>query len=245
MAGLNISDYLSQTTGRNISSNNNISALFSSLNEKSTTNLIGQSVDPLSSTLTNYASLKSGSYYKLMKKYYSEGEQKASKEDIEAYKKKQDITANKAASFSSTVNDLMDSKYTDEGKAGITEKIQTFVSEYNSLLKNADSSDLSSVKQKAEWMSNMVKEYSSTLAEAGIEVSAKGELSVNTDKLNNSKLDSLKDIFGPGVNNFSSKVLYKAEQIYSLAKTYGSSATAYTSSGAYNRNYSSNYDTTT
>lgn len=245
MAGLNISEYLSYTTGSQMPGNNNVSTLFNSLSNKPTTNLLSQNVDPMSSMLTDYASMKSGSYYKLMKKYYSGDTQKASKEDIEAYQKKQDLTANKAAALSSTIDDLMDSKYTEDNKSGITDKVKKFVDEYNSLLKNSDNSDLSSINQKSEWMANMVKEYSSVLSQVGIDVSAKGELSVNSEQLDKAKIDSLKDVFGAGVNSFSNKVLYKAEQIYSLAKTYGGSATAYTSNGAYHRDYSSNYDTTT
>lgn len=249
MSGLNISDYLSHTTGRSISNDNNVSALFNSLNGDSTTNSIlsantQNNSNMLGISFTDYSQLKSGSYYKLMKKYYSD-DTKVSKEDLDAYQKKQDITASKAASASSAINDLLDMSYTEENRSKITDKIQKFVDEYNSMLKNATSSTSPSIKQKAEWMTNMVKEFDNALQSVGLSAGASGELSINSETLSKADINAIKNAFGANANSFSNKVLYKTEQIYSLAKTYGSSATAYTSSGTYNRDYSANYDTTT
>lgn len=252
MSGLNISNYLSQMSGTNVPNNNNVSTLFGSLNNSknnsSSANIFGASNlsnDMLGISYSDYASVKSGSYYKLMKKQYSAEGGQVDKEGIEAYKKQQDVTANKAASVSSTLNDLMDMKYTEDNRSDISDKVKKFVNEYNSLVKNAKSSDSSSVVQKSDWMNNMVAQYSDTLSKVGLSVNADKTLEIDENSLSKANISSLKDVFGLGVNSFSNKVLYKAEQIYSLAKTYGSSATAYTSSGTYNRNYASNYETTT
>lgn len=257
MSGLNISNYLSQTTGMNVNSNSNMDILFGSLsgsnkNSNNVSSIFGASTnnfsanDALGISYSDYASIKSGSYGKLMNKYYKPEGGKASKEDIEAFKKKLDATADKAAKASSNIDDLLDMKYTEENRDKITEKIEAFVSDYNSMVKNLSSTDSSSIKQKSDWMNNMVGQYSDALSNIGITFNSSDKtLSIDKEALSKANMSSIKATFGADVNSFSNKVLYKAEQIYSLAKTYGSSATAYTSDGTYNRDYSSNYDTTT
>lgn len=244
MAGLNISNYLSTATGINSPSStkgNSVSSLFSSLNKAN-----NNSSDPslFGVNLSDYSSVKSGSYYKLMKKYYS-NDNTASEDDYATYIKKQDITSDKAAAASSSINDLMDEKFTDENRESVNEKISKMVDDYNSMVKNATNSDSSSIKQKATWMTNLVSQYSDVLKTAGISINSDKTLSIDKDSLNKADMTSLKNTFGSNANSFANKVLYKSEQIYSLAKTYGSSATAYTSNGTYSRDYSSNYESMT
>lgn len=230
----NMTTLFSSLNTSNNNSNNGISSLFSSL---SAGNSSFNSLNGIN--ISDYASIKNGSYYKVMKKYYSEGGASSadSKSAVDAYLKKNQLITDSSSSLSTTINDLRDMSYTEENRDDLVKKIEEFAKDYNSMIDGAGDSDSKFILQKASWLTNITKEYSETLENIGIEVGSNNKLTVNTDALKEADLNDLKGVFGANVSNFSNKVLYKAEQIYSLSKTYGTSATAYTSSGAYNRTY--------
>ena len=238
MANLNISDYLSNISGKPVQ-NNPMSALFSSQSNSSTSSDV--------SLLSDYASIKNGSYSKLMKKFYREETGKANDDELEEFQKKLDITSDKSAEVAKALDSMADITYSEDNREDISSSVQKFVDKYNAMIDNAQASDSKSVNQEGKWLSNMVKDYSASLSSIGIEVSNDGKMTADTQKLKTADMSTLQNIFGNGVNNFASKVVYKAEQIYSLAKTYGTSASAYTNSGKYNRDYSvkSAFETTT
>ena len=238
MANMNISDLMGSNT------DNSTSALFSGLGTGSASGSQSNIFNNIN--LNDYNSVKNGSYYKVMKKYYSDAPAEASDEEIETYKKKQSATADKSAELAASLNDLIDQTYSEENKDDIVSSIDKFAAKYNSMLSNASDSDSKSIRQQADWLANIVKEHAGSLDKVGITVNSDGSLSVDKDKLKQADTENIKNIFGVDVNNLAGKILYKAEQIYSLAKTYGTSATAYTSNGTYKRNYSgSSYNTTT
>ena len=233
-------------TGNNSSGTDSVSSLFSSLNGTSNKNSTSPSIGV---SLTDYAAIKNGSYAKLVKKYYS-NDTTTKDTDLEAYKSKQKLVANKASDVAGQLNDLMDRSYTEENREKITEDIESFVKKYNSMMDSADSSNSKNIIKTAGWLESMVNENRNLLGSIGISMGSDGKLEVNSTELKNANMDSLKEVFGYNPSGFANKLLYKAEQIYSLAATYGTSATAYTSSGSYNRNYASangdsSIDTTT
>lgn len=239
MSGMDITNLLPSTQTSNSKKNNSIFNVLPGLNASASTDALG----------INYSEIKSmkhSSYKKLLQKYYKE-DRTTDEASIEVYKKKQTLTADKAASLASNLDDLAGSVYTEENRDKITEKFNDFVDKYNKLVDNSSESDSKAIKQKTEWLVNMVKEYSDSLNSIGIGFNIDGKLEIDKDKFAKTDMKSLQNMFGNGVNNLGSKIAYKAEQIYSLAKTYGSSATAYTNNGKYSRNYSanSNFETTT
>ena len=236
--------------------NNNTRNLFDAMNnnkKESSSSIMdilggGGSADALGFDYGNLSAIKNGSYYKLMKNYYSsEGQGEVSKKELETFTKKLDVTADKAASVTSAVDELIDADYSEEKREAVKDKVTAFVDAYNSMVKNVSDSDSKDILQKGAWMTGMVKQYADELGNVGITVDSNNKLEIDEEALDKADMTSLKSIFGMDPQSFSNKVLYKAEQIYSLAKTYGNSATAYTSNGTYNRNYTgvSNYETTT
>ena len=241
ISNMNMSELLSSLSGTETNRNHGydpVLALFGNNNKSTEDSLLGNV------SLSDYASIKNGSYYNLMKRYYA-ADTEVSKTDLETYKKTQEISADKAATLCSGINDLMDTAFTEENKDTVIKNIKTFVNNYNDMLDNALNSDSRSVAQKGSWLKNMTDEFSSVLGKAGITIATDGKLSVDEESLKKADMTSLQNTFGTNVTGFSNKVLYKAEQIYSLAKTYGSSATAYTSSGTYQRNYTTGPNFTT
>ncbi len=218
-----------------LNANNNVSSLFSSLSSgKSATGGLFNGIN-----VSDYASIKNGSYYKVLRNYYNSDESKSvdAKTALEAYEKKNKLITDSSSSLSTTINDLKDMSYTEENRDDLVSKVENFVKEYNSMIDSAAESDNKFILQKAAWLTNLTKEYDSSLSDVGIDIGKSNKLSINSEDLKNADLNALKSVFGANVSSYSNKVLYKAEQIYSLSKTYGTSATAYTSSGAYNRTY--------
>lgn len=239
MSSININDFSNSNE-----SGNSISKLFSQMNTNNSGNNAFGGV-----SLSDYAAIKNGSYAKIMKKQYgntkSAEAQKAEDEAIKKFKAAQDVTANEAAALNSSLNELIDTDFNEDNKNKIVENIKDFADKYNKLISNASKSDSKDITQKAKWMTDMVKEYSNLLDKIGITIDADNKLSVKEEDIKKADVTSIKELFGTDVNNLASKILAKGEQIFSLAKTYGASSSAYTSSGTYNRNYASNFETTT
>lgn len=242
--GMNISDFLAQNTtntysalfgGSNSNNSNSANSLFGTSNNKQDLGIFG------SINLSNYNSIKSGSYQKLMKNYYSDQVDPNSQEAKAAALKIQNKLSklsDSSSKLSSTINDLMDKDYTEENREDIISDLKKFVSEYNNMVDYALDSENKSVLQKGKWMSNTTFMNQDQLSKIGINIDENSKLKFDESIAGKADLKDIRSAFGAGTNNFSNKVLYKAEQIYSLAMTGGTSADSYTSSGAYNRDYS-------
>lgn len=237
MAGINnlsgmsdMSSLLSSMTGTsgtsNANKNNPLSTLFGNSGNSSNTGMMG--ID-----FSNYSSIKSGSYYKLLKKYYSSNTKDNTSDDIKAYQAKVDRMADASAALSYSLNEVIHGDFSSDKREDLLKDVEKFVEDYNTTVTRAGNSDSKSVLQKAKWMTSMTREYSNILSEVGISVGTDNKLTLNKEEFNKADSNTLQSVFGTDPNSFSNKVLYKAEQLYSLSKTYGSSATAYTSAGTY------------
>lgn len=227
----NMSNLFSSMTGTsgttNSWQNNTISSLFGGSNSNASSGMLG--ID-----FSNYSSIKSGSYYKMLKKYYSSNASvDSNSEDVKKYQEKVDRMADASADLSYSLNEVMHADYSAEKRDDLLKDVEKFVEDYNNTINKAGDSDSKSVLQKAKWMTNMTKQYSDLLADVGISVGSDNKLKLDTKTFKEADSDTMKDVFGVNPNSFANKVLYKAEQLYSLSKTYGSSATAYTSAGTY------------
>lgn len=239
MAGISnlngMSNLFSSMTGTsgttNSWQNNTLSGLFGGNNSNS-----NASSGMLGIDFSSYSSIKSGSYYKLLKKYYSSNASvDSNSEDVKQYQAKVDRMADASADLSYSLNELMHADFSTEKRDDLLKDVEKFIEDYNNTVSKAGDSDSKSVLLKAKWMTNMTKEYSNVLSEIGISVGSDNKLKLDTKAFNEADSDTLKGVFGTSPNSYANKVLYKAEQLYSLSKTYGSSATAYTSAGTYKK----------
>lgn len=235
MAGISnlsgMSNLFSSMTGTsgttNSWQNNTLSSLFGSSTSSTSSGILG--ID-----FSSYSSIKNGSYYKLLKNYYSSNASvDSNSEDVKAYQAKVDQMANVSADLSYSLNELMHADFSEEKREDLLEDVEKFIEDYNNTVSKAADSDSKSVLQKAKWMTNMTKQYANVLSDIGITVGSDDKLKLDTETFNAADSDTLRDVFGTNPNSYANKVLYKAEQLYSLSKTYGSSATAYTSAGTY------------
>lgn len=239
MAGINnlngMSNLFSSMTGTSGTANNwqswqnnTLSGLFGGNNSNTSSGMFG--ID-----FSGYASIKSGSYYKLLKNYYSSNNASvdSNSEDVKKYQAKVDRMADASADLSYSLNEVMNADYSAEKRDDLLKDVEKFVEDYNNTVSRAADSDSKSVLQKAKWMTNMTKQYANVLSDIGITIGSDDKLKLDTKTFKEADSDTLRDVFGKSPNSYANKVLYKAEQLYSLSKTYGSSATAYTSAGTY------------
>lgn len=175
--------------------------------------------------LSDYASIKNGSYAKLMKAYYGTGQDsgtavgsaKSSTKNIlkklEEEKKNPRVskdvqTANSnltsgLSSLKSSVSTLQNSTtYTDteNGKSAadkVTSAVKAFVSDYNNVVNAAKGSTLTG---KTAYVANMMSSTaanSGKLSEIGVRVNSNGTLEVDEAKLKTADLSKVQALFSP------------------------------------------------
>ena len=201
--------------------------------------------------LADYASIKNGSYKKLMKAYYKQEEEekavaaggdsktkltsiKATADDLKSSAEalqKEDLWQKKI--FTKTDEETgEETTYEDYDWEAITNAVKKFTDAYNSMVEGAGNSDTKNVLMNTSWMTKMTASNAKLLAKAGIEIGKDNKLSVDEETLKKN-LSTTKFIF-KGYNSFADKVATKAGGISdSAARAAADKASAYDKHGAY------------
>lgn len=211
--------------------------------------------------LADYASIKNGSYGKLIKAYYA----KNSAEDIEEKKKD---TADKASNLkkvaaaaddvkgaadklitkgSKSIFNQKDITTTDENGVKTTTKgydtdaiykaVKGFADSYNSFINKAKKSSEDAVANRADSLANMMTVNYGALRSIGIEINDDDTLNVDEDKFKNADMNTVKNLFN-GNQSLAYQVSAQASMIGNSATTAANSASGYTSAGSYQSSYS-------
>lgn len=204
-------------------------------------------------SLSDYASIKNGSYGKLLKAYFA-------KQDAEKLSGQRDTTqkltlmksgADALKKSADALNDaslwekkMMKKKDEATGEKteqedydwdAITKSVKSFVENYNGVVEDAAESDTKDVLRNTVWMTNMTDRNSNLLAKIGITIGKGNKLELNEESLRQSDISTLKSLF-TGYNSYASQVSQKAASISNAAN--GANVT-YTSGGAYSKTLSS------
>lgn len=173
--------------------------------------------------LSDYASIKNGSYGKLMKAYYGTGQTSSTLSDgtrrssynilekLEQEKRNpkvskdvQEANSNLASGLSTLKNSIAtlqnDDTYTstDNGRSAadkVVSAVKSFVSDYNKVVTAAKESTLTN---QTAYVTNMMSATSANadkLAEIGIKVNAKGTLELNEAKLKAADISTVQEMF--------------------------------------------------
>lgn len=193
----------------------------------------------VSSILADYASIKNGSYGKLMKSYYAKAKAEAEDEEssssaASSSKEKDTLTASSASSAYKAAEKLLTTDFSEENLDEAYDAVSDFVKQYNSLIKNGTSSSNSSVQKQAQYLYDTMYSNYKLFAKIGITLNTDRTLSLDEDTFRDKgNYSTMKTLFN-GSNSFADKVSYKASQMYRYANE-GKSITAktYTSSGTY------------
>lgn len=199
-------------------------------------------------SLSDYATIKNGSYGKLLKAYYAKqdaekaasgGEtvQKATmmKTGADALKKSADALNNDELWEKKKIK-KKDEKTGEEFEVedydwdAITKAMKSFVEDYNDVIKQTGDSNSRDVLRNAVWLTGITESNENMLSKIGITVGKGNELKLDEDALKKADISTLKTLF-TGHNSFADKVSMKANSISNAAVRYTGT---YKSNGTYN-----------
>lgn len=237
-----------------------VSTLFSSLGSSKST---GSGLFEIN--LSEYASIRSGSYGKLMRSYFSMDSTKGtSKSDDSTKNTIEDLATTTSTSKDSTktlaaiesdakeLTDFAKALYTrsnnkvftkDSGGSYDTDKIykavKRFADDYNSMLDTAGKSSTNRISRSVSSMKNETSYNEKPLKEIGITVDEKtGRLSVDETTFKSADTEKIKNLFN-GTGSYAYSVATKAAMTESYAKSEAAKSNTYTKNGTYNYNYNS------
>lgn len=199
-----------------------------------------------SNILGDYAAIKNGSYYKLLKAYYANEESQETSSTAAADKvnvvtlREDAVTLKKAAdALKTTGEDSLFNKKTvtstdsttgettttsDYDYDAIYDAAKSFIDAYNSMLESAGNVSTSIVEKKMNITTSFLRNNSDLLTDAGISIASDGKLSIDKTKFMESDMGTLKTIFN-GTNSISDKLSKRASDMYSTAQKVLSSVT--------------------
>ena len=237
-----------------------VSTLFSSLGSSKST---GSGLFGIN--LSESASIRSGSYGKVMSYFFSMDSTKGtSKSDDSTKNTIEDLATTTSTSKDSTktlaaiesdAKELTDSAkalYTrsnnkvftkDSGGSYDTDKIykavKRFADDYNSMLDTAGKSSTNRISRSVSSMKNETSYNEKPLKEIGITVDEKtGKLSVDETTFKSADTEKIKNLFN-GTGSYAYSVATKAAMTESYAKSEAAKSNTYTKNGTYNYNYNS------
>lgn len=230
------------TKRMNINSSNDFSFLFG--NTGNATNSTGFS-------LSDYASLKNGSYKKVLNNYYAkvpQGTTQASGEEQEKGRTELNQIRTDATSLKSAAEALMDGRNsiyekvtkkdadgnetTDYDREKILDSLKNFVKGYNALVDSAADSNDKSILRNTLHMINMTKKNRNMLSKLGIQIDKDNKLSVKEDDVKKADITTLRTMF-KGQGSYASNVVSYAGRIDSTAATLLKQNGTYTAKGSY------------
>lgn len=221
-----------------------------------------------SSLLTDYMTIKSGTYKKLLKAQYknekeaASGSSSSSKSTLSSAQKnelvdaKSDADALKSAAsklvttgskslFNKVTKEVKDEEtgevktVEDYDRDAIVNAIKKFAESYNEVVKSSLSPSNAQMTKKAAVMINSTKMNKSSLSDIGITVGADYKLTIDEEKLKKADMGTVKSIFN-GTGSFASQVSTRASDLSNIAsKIITSEKSGYNSAGRYSSSYSS------
>lgn len=248
-----------------INSGNDLSTLFSSLNNKS-----NDSTSGLASILSEYNSIRNGSYLKLAKQYYAKDttgknsvlkdefkdkssminddtkitENKSLISDVSKFRKSlstvksDDTLFEKKAYKDENGNEKMDYDYDK-----IYDRLSSFATAYNAVVEAGAESDSSTVLRNTLSMTNAVNASKKTLTAVGFTVNTDNTLSISKESLMKGDMNSAKYLFA-STSNFARQLDVASTNVASQAASEVYSLGGYTSTGAYKQTLETIYNTT-
>lgn len=197
--------------------------------------------------LSDYASIKNGSYGKLLKAYYTKVEKEETSESGTDTKTSLDTAKTDAMNLKESLDALGKSSLynkkeikaedgtvtRDYDKDKIYKAAKTFVDNYNSTVKNAGDLDNVSILRSTLWMTNATAKNSGLLSEIGITVNSDNTLSIDEETFKASDMLDVKSVFS-GESGYGSTINAKASSIaLTAAQKAAQSKSLYNYNGTY------------
>lgn len=221
----------------------------------------------VSNFLADYASIKNGSYGKLMKAYYAKPDTtdkvdsvpKKDMPDVTKAATKKELTQiqSDADALKESADALLtrgkDSVFTkkdvvskDEAGNEVTTKeydtnaiykaVDSFVKDYNALVKSADSVGTNRISNGLDAMTGTTQTYEKLLSKAGITVNEDNTLSINEETFKKADMQSVQSMF-QGTGSYAYNISAKASMMNFYAVSEANKMNTYNFNGNYSNNF--------
>lgn len=222
----------------------NISSLFGGLN---TGNSLFGSIN-----LSDYHSIRSGAYKKLISKYYEQDNSVSSKRDkthktqLSAptqdtsglTKMKKETEGLKSAATSLSKDDLWKTTNGEYDMDKIASAVKDFADSYNSVVDQSAKVSARDVTQQTGFMTSLTNTMSKALSKVGVTIGSDGKMSVDEDALKKASASNVKSLFS-GTHSYAAQVAQNASAISSAATR---NSSLYDGNGAYTSTISNMYN---
>ena len=153
--------------------------------------------------LSDYNSLKTGTYKRLLKSYYAKTEDDTLKNininNAVDNEFKMDKTTEKIIDNSEKVKKSLDKlaemSYEEKNREKVTGEINSFVNSYNSVIEAVGKSSDIDLATKQKWMTNYTKSFEDELSSIGISIGSDNKLLVQKDVLEKADMKDIKAMF--------------------------------------------------
>jgi hypothetical protein len=185
---------------------------------------------------TEFNSIRSGSYGKLLSAYYKKmNSGDSATETIRKENENRQLVGGNASSLKSVAKTLSKMNFAEASEEDSLKAIKEFVSSYNSVIDTADDVNSKGILRNAVWMTNITKKSTGLLNELGISVGKDNKLTLDETKWASANTSTKTALFN-GRQGFAEKMIYKASQMTnSSAEKASFTASAYKDNGDYTK----------
>ena len=227
--------------------------LFSGLNTTSSKNsLFSNSMsgsDILGINYSDWATIRSGSYFKLLNAYYGKGGQvsysdstrtlaviESDAKSVEKSVAALQETGDKSLLNEVTKTDENGNKTTGYDTDAIYKAVKNFTDSYNSLIDEVGNSNTKSILRAGASMVNVTEANRKSLSDIGISIGADNKLTIDEEKFKKTDMSKVKAMFADS-SYYGTEVKRQAGRAESYAKSEAAKANTYQKSGSYTYNY--------
>lgn len=225
--------------------------------------LMGGTTNPSSNLLSDYASIKNGSYGKLLKAYYAKQDAESASVSRDS-RQKLTLMRSSADSLKKSADALNNSSLWEKKKIkkkneetgeetevedydwdSITKAVKSFIEDYNGVVVQAGDSDTKNVLRNAMWMTGITDSAEKLLSKVGITIGTGNKLELDVDALKEANVATLKALF-TGSGSFADQISQKADGLSRVASNAAARAkgTTYTKNGSYSDSLSKLFSST-
>lgn len=217
------------------------SFLFSGLNGTNNSSNLFTSIN-----LSDYNSIKTGAYGKLLKAYYKKEDvdTKDTTSKTDSVSKTESSSAKELKEVQTEANELRDSAtalmqkggksvFKDEDMKKVYSAVSEFVDDFNSVVEKAEDSGSKSLIRDAEGLMQLAGDYEEELNKMGITIDTKeNKLSIDKDTFMKADVDKVKEIFN-GQNSFAYLSSLRAVSMGNTAYSESNQSSLYNGNGNY------------
>jgi len=217
------------------------------------------STDANSTILRDYASIRNGSYKKLLQAYYNktgtttvDSSTSTSSDSTKTIARTQSAATDLISSANAltakgtkslfkekeiTTTDSAGNKTTTTGydKEALYKAVSNFVSDYNTMITEGAEAESTSILKPTLSMTRLTTSNKNLLSQVGITVGSDNKLSINEDTLKKADINAIKTLFNGSIS-YAAEISSKASMVKGAAVLESLKANTYTSTANYSDN---------